>query len=175
MRTLTLTPAPTPAALLCLRRWLPIVLGMIALAGLLPPPAEAQGRRARLSRDVQARLAGASDARTEIIIDNLPAAEIKRLASKHGARVARHLSKGAVLEVDGKALRGLADDAAVPHIAGNHKVAGTMAIAIEATGADQLQDEGRRRDRYTGRGVGIAVIDSGISMHSSLAGRVVAS
>nr|MBA3949254.1 S8 family serine peptidase [Acidobacteriota bacterium] len=173
MRTLTLTCSPTalPARL---RRWLPLALAVVLVAGAFPSSAGAQGR-ARLSRDLQARIASAATAPTEIIVDHLPAAEIERLAKKHGARVARHFSRGAVLEVDGAALRGLAADAAVVHISGNHTVVGTMAVAVAATGADQLQDGARRQDRYTGRGVGIAVIDSGISMHASLAGRVIAS
>ncbi|MDQ3071290.1 MAG: S8 family serine peptidase, partial [Acidobacteriota bacterium] len=141
---------------------------------LLPPPAGAQGQGPRLSRDLQARLAVA-DSRGDIIVDNLSKDAIERLAAKHGARVKRHFSRGAVLEADGKALRALSQDPEIPHISGNHIVVSTMSVTREATGADQVQQADSRAARFTGRGVGIAVIDSGIALHSSLLGSVVAS
>lgn len=109
MRMLTMTPAPERAAIRGRRRWFLIAAAAIALLGIVPQPAEAQ-RRAKLSRDLEARLAGAGAGRAEVILDRLPADEIERLAAKHGATIKRHFSRGAVLDVDAEALRALAAD-----------------------------------------------------------------
>ncbi|HUF23995.1 MAG TPA: S8 family serine peptidase, partial [Vicinamibacterales bacterium] len=169
-------PAPEMPATRARRPWYFLAAAAVALLALAAPHAEAQGR-AKLSRDLEARLAaGAGSGTTDIIIDRLLPGAIERLAAKHGARIKRHFSRGAVLEVDAESLRALAADPDVPHLSGNHVIGSTMAVAVQATGADQLhgasKDEGAR---FTGRGIGVAVIDSGIARHSSLAGKVVAS
>src|SRR5688500_8893251 len=126
MRTLSLTPAPKTADCLVPKRWLFVSAAALALTFIVSPLAEAQGRSAKLSRDVQARLAAPGGGRTDVIVDNLSRDAVERLSAKHGARVKRHFSRGAVLDVDAAALAALAADGEVPHISGNHTVISTM-------------------------------------------------
>ena len=50
-----------------------------------------------------------------------------------------------------------------------------MAVTAEAIGASQVWRGGRRLEGFTGRGIGVAVIDSGVAPHRALRGRIVAS
>lgn len=136
-------------------------------------PAEAQ-RRARLSSDLRAHLdAGATQA-VDIILSGTPD-RISRLAARHGLSVKKALRSGAVLTASPAALEALAADAEVGAVSGDALVRSQMAVTTETTGAEAawsglIDTLGATR----GRGIGVAIIDSGIAAHPALAGRVVA-
>ena len=61
-------------------------------------------------------------------------------------------------------------------LSSNHAVIGQMAVTNQATGADQVQAAAAGGLRaLSGRGIGIAVIDSGVANVPELSGRIVAS
>ena len=71
---------------------------------------------------------------------------------------------GAVLEIPANRLEDVASDADVDSLSGNHVVASQMTVTNQAIGADQVQAglaAGLRG--LTGRGIGVAVIDSGVA------------
>ncbi|HET7698099.1 MAG TPA: S8 family peptidase, partial [Vicinamibacterales bacterium] len=136
--------------------------------------AEAQPRRARLSRDLADRIAQRIEAPTEIIVD-VPHDRVEAIAARYGATVKKRLREGVVLEATGGQIDALSQDADVPHISGNVRVSRMMAVTAAATGADQTWGGLGYLRGLSGAGIGIAVIDSGIGNHPALRGRVVAS
>ncbi len=127
---------------------------------------------ARLSSDLQARVAaGRSDA-VDVIVNGTPD-RIKALARRHGLTVKKALSTGAVLTASGSALAALAADAEVDSVSADATVQ-SQAITTQTTGAEAAWSGLIPQLGVTsGRGVGVAIIDSGIASHPALAGRVV--
>ena len=119
---------------------------------------------ARLSSDLQARLAaGRSDA-VDVIVSGTPD-RIERLARRHGLTVKKTLSTGAVLTASGSALA---------RAGGGRR--GRLGVgrrhrALADGGDHRRRPAPRRRGRgsspssaaTSGRGVGVAIIDSGIA------------
>ncbi|HTM26189.1 MAG TPA: S8 family serine peptidase, partial [Vicinamibacterales bacterium] len=136
--------------------------------------AQAQPHRARLSSDIADRLARRIEAPTEVIVA-APDAAIGELAARYGATVRKRIQGGAVLEATGGQIDALSQDPAVGHIAGNATVYRMMAVTTQATGADQVWSGLDALRGVTGRGIGVAVIDSGIAQNSPVGDRVVAS
>src|SRR5215203_650016 len=99
------------------------VFAVLMLVGQL---AEAGPHRARLSKDLEARLASGSDA------------EVDALAVRYGARRTKSVRGGAVLEVTGGQLAGLAADQGVTHLSSDARVERMMAVTTESTGATQI-------------------------------------
>ena len=84
------------------------------------------------------------------------------------------------LRADGRQVSGLAADRAVDHLSGDPEVRPSMSVAVKSTGADLtwagtggLLGIGGIQG-VTGQGIGVAVIDSGITVHAALKGKVVA-
>ena len=162
-----------------------LVLLLVLLGLTVPGEASAQ-RRARLSDDLAARL-GAGDAAGTSVIVTGTAEQIDGVAARHGLRVRKRLQGGAVLEVPAGRLADLASDAGIDLLSGNSIVRSNMAVTNEAIGATQAwggTDRGVRLGGVrlqaedastTGRGVGVAVIDSGIANLPHLRGRIVVS
>ena len=137
--------------------------------------ASAQGRRPRLSADLRHKV-DAGDATPTSVILTGNRATVDAVAARHGLRIARRLATGAVLDVPAGALAGLATDAGVDQLSSNHEVWSSMAVTNEAIGATLLQSTGLpQRAGLTGKGIGVAVIDSGVARVPQLLGRVVAS
>ena len=92
---------------------------------------------------------------------------------RYGARVTRKLKTGAVVEVTRDVLEAMSADPAIGHLAGDTLVKSTMAVSTQAMGADQAW-AGLLPGvaQATGRGIGVAVIDSGVSRHSALQNRI---
>jgi len=153
---------------------LPAVLGALVATLLLSSPVEAGPHRARLARDLADRIAAASNESGAVILEG-DRAKVERLAVRYGLRIRRHLAHGAVVELNGGQLDALSQDPEVDHLSSDLPVHGAMAVTTAATGADLVWRglEGLRG--YTGRGIGVAVIDSGIANHPALRDRVVAS
>jgi serine protease AprX len=128
--------------------------------------------RAKLSKDVSEAVA--RGAAHDVILQG-SRAEVEALAKRHGVEIKGWLKTGAVLGADAAQLASLAADPGVGHLSGDTLVRSMMAVADQAIGADQawagtLPGVGR----VTGRGVGVAILDSGVSYHQSLKGRLLA-
>jgi subtilisin family serine protease len=138
--------------------------------------ASAQGRGARLSRDLAARLAAGDTAETSVIVTGTDE-RVARLAARHGLRITKRLETGAVLEVPAGGLAALAADAEADQISSNQVVSAQMAVTNQSIGADMVHEGGWAPGigPLTGKGVGVAVIDSGVFPLPEFRGRVIAS
>jgi serine protease AprX len=138
-------------------------------------PALAQ-HRARLSADLADHLAAGSPS-IEVIVDG-DQATVDRLARQYNVVVKRRLSKGGgVLQVNAGQLAALQSDPTVEHLAGNIRyrtsAIGAIDAMAEGIGADQVWAGVGNLPRLSGRGVTVAVIDSGFDpKHHALRGRV---
>jgi len=104
------------------------------------------------------------------------AATIDASVARYGLTLRKRLKTGAVVEATREQLDALSADSSLGHIAGDTRVRSMMAVSAQATGADQVgAGTIAGLAAATGRGIGIAVIDSGVSNHRALQGRVVAS
>ncbi len=137
--------------------------------------ASAQGRRARVSEDLRNAIdAGDSDASSVIVTGTQ--ARIDAIARRHGLRITKRLTTGALLQVPAGGLASLANDTELDQLSGNTPVRSQMAVTNVAIGADQVQAGGWGPNvrGLTGKGVGVAVIDSGVANVPELRRRVVA-
>src|SRR3954453_5620133 len=163
---------------LLLRRSHRLPLAAFVAVVLVSAPADtfAQSpRRARMSSDLVDRLAKRIEASTTIIVSASDAG-VDQLVTRYGARLKKRLAGGAVLEATGGQLDAISQDPEVAHIASDAKVFRQMAVTTEATGADQVWAGVAGLRGLTGKGIGVAVIDSGISaQHTALRGHIVAS
>ena len=136
---------------------------------------EAGPRRARMSRDLVERLASGQTGATSVIISG-DERRIDAIAQRHGGRVKKALRGAAVVEFPGAQLEAVSQDPEVDHLSGDVPVRRLMAVTSEAIGADKVWSGAYAGVRgYTGRGIGVAVIDSGVAAHKSLRKRIVAS
>jgi serine protease AprX len=117
--------------------------------------------------------------RVRVIVQGTPT-EIDSIASRHRLTVVRRLAHGAVLRANSSELTRLAADTAVNLLSGDPEVRPLMSMAVKSTAADQawagtpgLLGIGGIPG-VTGKGVGIAVLDSGISGHAAVRSKVVA-
>ena len=136
--------------------------------------AEAGPRRARLSSDLVAHLNSTSDASVDVIVTG-SAESVDRLARRHGVRIKKFLSSGAVLSASRRDIDALAADGEFGAVSGNAIVRSHMAVTTAVTGA-QAAWEGKVKSLgpVDGRGIGVAIIDSGIAFtHPALANRVI--
>src|SRR5829696_390389 len=149
------------------------IVTSIALTFGITAPALAQGHRASISADLNAILQGGASATVKVIV-NVSPAQIDALAARSGARVSKRLVSSAVLEVTREQLEALRQDASIDHISGDARVQRMMAVTTKATGADQVWGGFSGLPSYTGRGIGVAIVDSGFAAHLSLKGKVAA-
>ena len=155
------------------RVYRPLVIAAMAIVvAFAGAPAFAQSPHARVSRDIADRLARHLDEPTSVIV-SADAGMIDQIALRYGARVTKRVHGGAVLAVTGGQLEGLAQDPDVAHLAGDVPVFRMAAELTGATGADQAWTGFADVAGVTGRGVGVAVIDSGVAPQSPAHARVV--
>src|SRR5687767_15020715 len=151
---------------------------LVAVASLMAivaaNDAAAQGRHARLSEDLAQKLA-AGDSRATSVILSGSQTKVDELAARHGLRVTRRVNGGAVVDVPAGALAGLAQDGEVDQLSSNSVVRSMMAVTNESIGAALLHGTGMGARALIGRGIGVAVIDSGVARLPELSGQVVAS
>jgi len=139
--------------------------GLLAVPGL----AVAQNR-ADLSRGLAKQIQAGAE-RVQVIYEG-PQAEVERLAQAYGLRVAKRLPGGAVFSGSGQQFDALAQDAGVGSLSQDELVMG-MSLAAQSTGASQLfKTFAGNYSGLVGRGIGVAVIDSGIAAHSDLRNRI---
>lgn len=137
--------------------------------------ADARGHRAHLSADLQKHL-DAGDSGPSTVILSGTSDQIALIAARHSLRIRRLLANGAVVDVPAGALDALAADADVPQVSGDHVTQGQMSVTDTSIGADQVWTgvglgAGFNRP-ITGRHVGVAVLDSGITIVGELRGQV---
>jgi serine protease AprX len=134
----------------------------------------AQGaHRAHLSIDLLAHEARQTLQRKRVIVHGT-ADEVQAIADRHHLTIVRLLPEGAVLLVNSSELTDLASDGLVDHISPDARVRLMMTVSNASTGATQVR-AGRPGllgltgyAPVTGKGVGVAVLDSGISSHVAL-------
>ena len=96
---------------------------------------EAGPRRASVSRRVTDELS--TKATADVIVHG-DAVAVQGLARRHGVRIKKYLTSGAVLETDAAGLESLAGDPTVDHVASDGLVQASMAVSTESIGADQV-------------------------------------
>jgi len=142
----------------------------------------AQGaHRARLSADLLAHEGRQTTTRKRVILHGTPD-EVQAIAARHHLSVVRQLGDGgAVLSVNSSELTDLASDNLVDHISPDSRVHLMLTVSNTSTGATQVRTGTMgllgllgAYPAVTGKGIGVAVLDSGISSHIALK-KVVAS
>jgi hypothetical protein len=147
-------------------------LVLLALVVLPSAPlwAQADGA-ARLPDSLKRYVASKSTQPVEVIVHGT-ADEVNAVAARHGVRIKKRMSEGAVLLADSAQIESLSAD--VDHLSSDVVVRSFMSVTNTAIGADQVQAGLANLTPYTGAGIGVALIDSGIwTGHRALAGRVV--
>jgi len=129
--------------------------------------------RARLSADLADHLATGSPS-IDVIVDG-DGPMVDAIAARYNLVVKRRMKHGAVLRVNAGQLDALQRDADVDHLSGDVAIRSSMAVTNVSIGADQVWAGDGSRRSLTGKGVTVAVVDSGIDdRHQALAGRVIA-
>ena len=101
-----------------------------------------------------------------------PRMRVRSIAARQGLQITKMLSDSAVFRASAAEIEALA--AEVDHISRDVEVKSFMSVTNAAIGADQVQAGLAGLSPFTGAGVGIALIDSGVwTGHRALAGRVV--
>jgi serine protease AprX len=138
-------------------------------------------RRARLSADLVHHQKTRARQRARVIVHG-DAARVREMASRHGLRIVRELAHESVVEATGSQLDALASEAGLDHLSGDAPVHSFMGVSNKSTAADQTRkgESGLLGllgsiPGVTGQGIGIALLDSGISPHKALGSKVVAS
>ena len=151
------------------------LLGFALVVGLALPSIAmaADGQRARMSRELSQKLAKPDDGRQIPVIVTAPQDEVDRLERTHKMRVKR-MASGAVFYGTSTEVNSLSSDPGVKFIEEDRPIYSTMAITPQATGADQVWrgESGSAFGGITGRRVGVAVLDSGVSSHGDLNNRL---
>lgn len=136
---------------------------------------------ASLSSDLAAHLARHTAARTRVIVSGTDA-DVDALANRHRLQVVRRLDGAAVLLANSGELADLAADVSVAHLSGDAPVAPWMSVSNPSTAADQVRAGTSGLlgigglAAVNGKGVAVAVVDSGISTQvAALYKKVVAS
>ena len=152
-----------------LRRSLLTACAFVVLAS---GPAGAQ-HRARLSADLADHLRAGSPA-IDVIVSGTRQ-EVDVLAQRYNVRVKKHLKTGAVLRVTAGELAALQQDEAVAKLSSDIRYRSSSDILTESIGADQVWAGTDKLRALSGRGVAVAVIDSGVDAnHAALTGRIAA-
>jgi serine protease AprX len=130
-------------------------------------PGSGPGGHARLDRKLNDRVRNAMGGTSRVIIQLKPgfdaSSEVTRLGGKLGRRL--EFINGQVAEIPNGKLRNLADHPAVARVIWDRPIEGEMNRVAVTVGARAIQ----YGLGYTGAGIGVAVIDSGItSWHDDL-------
>ncbi len=150
-----------------------VVAAAVLVCAAAAPPASAE-HRARLSADLAQGLAAGAQA-IDVIVHG-DAASVNALARRYNVPIKRLMKSGGVLRVNAGQLDALQRDPEVDHLSGDVPVRPAMTVTNTAIGADQVWAGAGALRALTGRGIGVAIVDSGIdTRHPALAGRVVVS
>ena len=100
-----------------------LLCAAVTLLAGVAQAAGAQSHPAHLSDDLKHHI-DSGDATASTVIVSGTAAQVNAIAARHGLRVLRRLTSGAVLDVPAGHLSELADDADVPQLSGDHVIRG---------------------------------------------------
>ena len=107
----------------------------------------------------------------DVIVHGSPD-EVRAIAARHGCASRRHSRERRAARPTPRRIEALRAD--VDHLSRDVEVTSFMSVTNAAIGADQVQAGLAGLAAFTGAGVGVALIDSGVwTGHRSLAGRVV--
>ena len=162
------------------RTVLPLTLLALCLADAFPVRVIQAQPRASVSADLQLLVRSRSARRSRVIVHG-DADALDGLSRRHGVRVVRRLSHEAVIEANSADIERIAADPAFAHLSGDLPVRSAMSVSNKSTAADQTRSGTSGLlgllgsiPAVTGKGIGIALLDSGIaSNHKALSGRVV--
>ena len=155
----------------------PFVFLVILLCALTGWPAVPSGQGGpSLSGDLLKP--GRAGERIRVIVQAHDGTETSGLRGHLRGLVRRELKGAVALELSRAELDSLARDSAFAHISADMPVASDMAITNKVTGASAVWQGTTSllgsTPGYTGAGIGVAVIDSGIAPHTAIADRVIA-
>jgi serine protease AprX len=146
--------------------------------GLALSSAHPQGQRGpTLSDDLKRALA--SGARVRVIVQAEEGA-LQSVRTRLSRGLRRQLAGAVSLDVSGQELGSLKTDGGIAHLSGDLPVVADMSVTNKVTTADKVWAGTSGllglfgTPGYKGEGIGVAVIDSGISDHVALSSRVVA-
>ena len=137
-------------------------------------------RRAHLSNDLLGHLARRTATRTRVIVHGDEAA-LAALTTRHHVPILRRLANGAVVAANSAEIDALAADRAVDHLSGDSPVRTWMSVSNQSMAADQVRSGSAGLlgiggiAGVSGQGIGVAVVDSGVSPHAALSKKVIAS
>src|SRR5262249_37063139 len=156
-----------------------LIVTALFVASALTLRGSAAPHRAQLSVDLLRHVERHSSARERVIVRG-DADTIDALAVRHHLQVLRRLANSAVLAANSDEISELASDSEAANLSGDVPVKNWMSISNQSQATDQT------RAGYagglvgvgsipgvTGKNIGVAVIDSGISAHPALGTRVV--
>jgi len=150
------------------------ILAVLLAANALGLQGWTGAHRARLSADLLAHEAHRSSKRVRVIVHGTPD-EIQAIAGRHNLTIVRELEGSAVFAVNSAELSNLAADAAVDHVSPDARVRLMMSVSNVSTGAAQVRAGTwgllglvGAYAPVTGQGIGVAILDSGISPHAGL-------
>src|SRR5438094_47702 len=156
-----------------------ICLTVLFVASALTLRGAPAQHRALLSVDLLRHVDRHSTARARVIVHG-DADTIDAIAARHHLQVLRRLAHSAVLAANSDEMSALAADAGIDNLSGDVPVKNWMSVSNRSTAADQT------RAGYaggllglgsiapvSGKNIGVAVIDSGISAHTALGQKVV--
>ena len=155
-------------------RSFPVWLAFFVSFALGAAAPAAAAHKARLSADLADHVRAGSPA-IDVILHGTPQ-EMEALARRYNLRVRKLLRSGAVLRVTAGELEALQQDEAVDHLSADIRYRSAADVVAQSIGADQAWAGTRQLKGLSGRGIGVAVIDSGVDpRHWALAGRLAAS
>ena len=158
-----------------------VVVVAVALVAFFSPGLRGSkgDRRAHLSDDLTRHQARKTSARTRVIVRGADRT-LDLLASRHRLRIVKRMRGAAVVLANSAELNDLSRDGTVDRLSGDLPVNNSTVTSDASTAADQTRAGNALLagslgiPGVDGRGIGIAVVDSGIAPHSALARRVVA-
>lgn len=160
-----------------MRRFSIAVALLVTLCSQWPARPLAQGSGPTLSSDLLVPRPHGERLR---VIVQAPETALGSLRTRLRGLLRRDLGTDLVLEVTREQLAQLTRDGAIGHISGDLPVLADMAVTNRITHASEMWESTpgllglRRVEGRVGKGIGVAVVDSGIARHSAVSGRVVA-
>src|SRR5437762_12861257 len=131
--------------------------------------------RARLSEDLAHHVAAGSQ--TIDVIVHGSAREVAALAHKYNLNVRKSMRSGAVVRMNASQLAVVQSDEGIDHLSGDTRIQSQSLgdVTAESIGADQLWTGTDSLKPLSGKGISVAVIDTGIdTAHTAFGNRVLA-
>jgi serine protease AprX len=155
----------------------PLVFIAFVLCALTGLPAVPSGQRGPSVSD-DLRAPGRLGDRIRVIVQGPDGVDPSSVRGRLRGVVRREMKGAVALEVSRTELDLLSRDSAFAHISADLPVAADMAITNKVMGATSVWQGSTSllgsTPGYTGAGIGVAVVDSGIAPHAAVADRVVA-